>query len=50
MNRRTLPTLGAFVIRTAITLILGRLRGGGEAELVDAIPQGFNSSSFSPRP
>lgn len=42
MSRRILLALGAFVIWTAITLIVGRLRAGGEAELVETVTQGFN--------
>ncbi|HSQ07083.1 MAG TPA: CPBP family intramembrane glutamic endopeptidase [Chromatiaceae bacterium] len=42
MNRRILLALGAFVIWTAITVIGGRLRAGGETELVEAVTQGVN--------
>jgi membrane protease YdiL (CAAX protease family) len=42
MNRRLLLALGAFVIWTAITVIGGRLRAGGEAELVEGMIQGVN--------
>ena len=42
MNRRILLALGAFVIWTAITVIGGRLRAGGEAELVEGVTQGVN--------
>jgi membrane protease YdiL (CAAX protease family) len=42
MSRRILLALGAFVIWTAITVIGGRLRAGGEAELVEGVTQGVN--------
>lgn len=42
MNRRIPLALGAFVIWTAITVIGGRLRAGGETELVEAVTQGVN--------
>jgi membrane protease YdiL (CAAX protease family) len=41
-NRRIVHALGAFVIWTAITVIGGRLRAGGETELVEAVTQGVN--------
>ena len=42
MSRRLLLALGAFVIWTLITLVGGRLRNGGEAELMAAVTQGIN--------
>jgi uncharacterized protein len=42
MSRRILLALGALIIWTAITVIVGRLRAGGEAELVEAVTQGLN--------
>ena len=42
MSPRIALALGAFAIWTAITVIGGRLRAGGESELVDAVTQGFN--------
>jgi uncharacterized protein len=42
MNLRILLALCAFGIWTAITVIGGRLRTGGEAELVEAVTQGVN--------
>jgi hypothetical protein len=42
VSRRILLALGAFVIWTAITVIGGRLRAGGEAELVEGVTQGVN--------
>ena len=42
MNRRLLLALGAFVIWTALTVIGGRLRTGGEAELVEGMIHGVN--------
>jgi len=42
MNRRLLLALGAFVIWTALTVIGGRLRAGGEAELVEGMILGVN--------
>ena len=45
MSRRLLLALGAFVIWTLITLVGGRLRNGGEAELMAAVTQGGRSSA-----
>ena len=42
VSRRILLALGAFVFWTAITVIGGRLRAGGEAELVEGVTQGVN--------
>jgi membrane protease YdiL (CAAX protease family) len=42
MNRRLLLALGAFIIWTALTVIGGRLRAGGEAELVEGMIHGVN--------